>query len=618
MLAALTDEKLAANVEWRKLEIERQTAERERQHSAILDPQTLADFALRARVLGKGPLSPSLQERYDRLVTERQLSESPAAPAPTPRGQPEATGSQTAGSVRTETVEAKHTKHNYAIWVVKLLDRVDDGIFKGLRDIARKHDGYYSSYTRDGAIPGFVFKSAESARGFTDTISPEQAPKAPVEPLTDPSPEATAEAVEEPAAEPPAASSPPAATKASQSLLKQAESLKAKAEEALSVDRKVNTAKRAREAGYAEAAAHKLLTLAATMKRIAEANHDGTIKVLACVRERTHVELLEQVFQQGMGAAKRAASSEEVSVAEGIAAASWPRFRVFGGDMPIAELRRKPGTERLCRELETLSQRATQQAVWIYAPLEVVETVWKKLGNQAASVVPHTWLTEHTKLRRLSAMGIKSIEMLREALRAYVLLRAERSTVDPVKEAMRNLAGRKVGIDFFPTPPDVARRMVEMADVQPGDNALEPQGGAAAIAEALREAGIEPDVCEISSELRNILQLKGFNVVGDDFLAYMPEERYQVIVANPPFGKNADMRHTRHAFELLAPGGRLVTIIGEGAFVRKGFEETAFRQWMEALDAEIEELPQGTFLDPALLATTGANARIVKIIRPRA
>jgi len=49
--------------------------------------------------------------------------------------------------------------------------------------------------------------------------------------------------------------------------------------------------------------------------------------------------------------------------------------------------------------------------------------------------------------------------------------------------------------------------------------------------------------------LRKILEVKGFNVVGNDFLEH--KKSYDRIVMNPPFENFQDIDHVRHAYDLL-------------------------------------------------------------------
>lgn len=213
---------------------------------------------------------------------------------------------------------------------------------------------------------------------------------------------------------------------------------------------------------------------------------------------------------------------------------------------------------------------------------------------------------------RLHRAGIDGLEKLREAVRRFDALSAERTKVDPVKELERALVGNKnVGIDFFPTPKATAERMVEEADIEAGMRVLEPSAGNGNIAEAIRAAGVDPDVIEVSTTLREILEARKFKLVGSDFME-VKEGGYDRIVMNPPFGGGADADHVQHAYSLLKPGGRLVAIMSEGTFIRSDKKAEGFRAWLDGKGSS-EKLSDGTFLDKTLPNTTGVSARIVTI-----
>ena len=76
---------------------------------------------------------------------------------------PKAIGS---GDTPVTLVETKHTKLGSTLFVVQLGRRVERRVYEQLHQMARTHGGYYSSYRRDGAIPGFIFKSREPAEKF--------------------------------------------------------------------------------------------------------------------------------------------------------------------------------------------------------------------------------------------------------------------------------------------------------------------------------------------------------------------------------------------------------------------------------------------------------------------
>ncbi len=76
----------------------------------------------------------------------------------------------TLDSVATIT-PSKHTKLGHAIWVVQLVQRVDRPDYLRARELAHQHNGYYSNYKGNGAIPGFIFKVEAQAIAFLNEVT---------------------------------------------------------------------------------------------------------------------------------------------------------------------------------------------------------------------------------------------------------------------------------------------------------------------------------------------------------------------------------------------------------------------------------------------------------------
>lgn len=246
---------------------------------------------------------------------------------------------------------------------------------------------------------------------------------------------------------------------------------------------------------------------------------------------------------------------------------------------------------------------------------EIVEKLGKINRNRSVISVPWQFESAYDKRKRLAGIGIETPAELRAALREFIALREAPKEADKIKEMERAMIGRRNdGLDFFPTPANIADEMVAAADIQEGMSVLEPSAGMGHIAERIREAGVDPDVVELSGTRRELLEAKGFNLVGNDFME--TEGSYDRIIMNPPFGDRRDAEHVRHAYDLLKPGGRLVAIVGEGVFFGSDKKAQEFRDWLEQVGASDEKLDEGTFLDPSLPVTTGVNARLVVIDRP--
>jgi site-specific DNA-cytosine methylase len=91
---------------------------------------------------------------------------------------------------------------------------------------------------------------------------------------------------------------------------------------------------------------------------------------------------------------------------------------------------------------------------------------------------------------------------------------------------------------------------------------------------------------------------------------------FNTILMNPPFERQLpygaqDIEHVRRAHSLLAPGGRLVAIMGEGAFFRSYRQDEQFREWLEQQGATVIELPESAFKQSG----TGVRTRMVVIDR---
>lgn len=248
---------------------------------------------------------------------------------------------------------------------------------------------------------------------------------------------------------------------------------------------------------------------------------------------------------------------------------------------------------------------------------ELVEKLGKINRRSNRVDLPWSFETAHQRLAVLARMGIETPAELRAALREFMALKVAPKEADKVKQLERAMVGRKNdGLDFFPTPEAQADEMVAAADLQPGMDVLEPSAGMGHIADRIRAAGIEPDVVEMSDARRELLEAKGYDLVGRDFMDLDQGKKYNRIIMNPPFSDRRDAQHVQHAYNLLKPGGRLVAIMGEGVFFGKDKSAQAFRDWIEAHGGTSEKLAEGTFMDPSLPVNTGVNARMIVVDKP--
>jgi phospholipid N-methyltransferase len=177
---------------------------------------------------------------------------------------------------------------------------------------------------------------------------------------------------------------------------------------------------------------------------------------------------------------------------------------------------------------------------------------------------------------------------------------------------------------LFPTPRDLARRMVDEAGITAGMRVLEPSAGTGAIVREVFNAFTGADcgrvvVVEINPALaaglredrakRLYANEQNYEVWNDDFLKCTPEDlgTFHAIVMNPPFANADDIRHIEHARQFLKPGGRLVAICANGPR-----QNDKLRPMVEDNGGEWHDLPAGTFKDSG----TGVNTAMLVYTAP--
>ncbi len=689
LVANTTQEDLAA----RAAEIKAARAEIKARHeaaaSALENPQTLQDYrGFMRHWMEKGDtsdaaflrLTPEQRQQYDALEAESTREAREKAKADARVAAVRSAGGTTAG----EVIATKHTKHGHDLFVVQLADRVAREDYETLNASARRLGGNYSSFRGNGAIPGFQFRTRESAEAFQKLVAGDTAAAREVA-------QARRDAFEDDKSQ-----------TAVERLRAMADAIDAGADEQLSRDRKVNTVRRARMAGAAEEAALNSKAFAATMRNLAAAIEAGKAPFLDGVRTKTQLSQL----QQAIGAAKAkqllakygswAAAEQhkhEPADAQTVDFVEFPRFSMFRSDLAglarqlleidggkklgaalakvtddvtdaytewakanlhqvsqfgragqMAEFSNKADAERAIKRSGLIGKavvlavkrgqnrvvlspgEAMQRGLWqgdgdkrINLSMDFVQDLVKLGKRRGSKAITIPWQLESTleKRQRLQRMGIQTPAEYRSALRELVGLREAAQAPDRVKELERSMVGRQNdGLDFFPTGGATVESSVDAADIQPGMEVLEPSAGWGHIADYIREQiGVEPDVVELSGKRRELLEAKGYNLVGSDFMEFAGKQ-YDRIVMNPPFSDGRDIQHVQHAFSLLKPGGRLVAIMSESAFFQSNKRAEAFREWLDALGATNEKLPDGSFMDPSLPVNTGVSARMVVVDKP--
>ena len=142
----------------------------------------------------------------------------------------------------------------------------------------------------------------------------------------------------------------------------------------------------------------------------------------------------------------------------------------------------------------------------------------------------------------------------------------------------------QVSHQFYPTPPELAARVVAMADIKPGMSVLEPSAGQGGLADLMPGC-----LCVEAAQLNfRVLTAKGHRALHVDFLEWAANwgaaEKFDRAVMNPPFDQGRWMTHVEAAAKLVANGGRLVAILPSGASKRLNLGDGWKCSWLGPLE----------------------------------
>ena len=155
---------------------------------------------------------------------------------------------------------------------------------------------------------------------------------------------------------------------------------------------------------------------------------------------------------------------------------------------------------------------------------------------------------------------------------------------------------------LFPTSPELAQRMVELARIEPHHSLLEPSAGTGNILKQLPSALLRVIAIEINTSLVANLKTSfpAIDIRQSDFLLCNGNlGSFDRILMNPPFINDEDIKHILHAKGLLNPNGLLVSLCANGP---------RQQEILKPLASYWEELPLGSF------SAQGTNVNVALLI----
>lgn len=172
------------------------------------------------------------------------------------------------------------------------------------------------------------------------------------------------------------------------------------------------------------------------------------------------------------------------------------------------------------------------------------------------------------------------------------------------------LQGRRYNLQkefqFFATPAKIADLAVsKFTSIEPDMTILEPSAGRGALVEAVhrRCPSAVVDCYELMPENVPYLEkVEGAHIVGTDFCHC--HDKYDRIIANPPFANNQDIDHLYMMYERLNVGGELSCIVSQHWKFANDQKCTHFRQWLEMNEAKIIDFDKGEFKESGTIVGT--------------
>ncbi len=177
--------------------------------------------------------------------------------------------------------------------------------------------------------------------------------------------------------------------------------------------------------------------------------------------------------------------------------------------------------------------------------------------------------------------------------------------------------------NFYPTPQNLIRKMLEGINLEQICTILEPSAGKGDIVDYItnyiksnewkfRYHKLNIDTIEIDSNLQHILKGKGYRVVHNDFLSFETFKSYDLIIMNPPFSDGD--KHLLKALDLMKNGGHIVCLLNSMT-IKHPFSNIRkdLMQRLDELNANIEFIPNA-FIDAE--RTTAVEIALIKVNIP--
>lgn len=142
---------------------------------------------------------------------------------------------------------------------------------------------------------------------------------------------------------------------------------------------------------------------------------------------------------------------------------------------------------------------------------------------------------------------------------------------------------------------DTSNKMIDeiLLYVTKGSYVLEPSAGGGKLAcQLIEQKGCKVDCVELNSDCSRFLESTGFfnKVIHGDFLkqTFFDKEVYDFVVAVPPYKNNIDCQHIMAMYDVVKPGGKVLSFTLPYWVTGIHENQVQFRKWLSDKDFKIK------------------------------
>lgn len=130
---------------------------------------------------------------------------------------------------------------------------------------------------------------------------------------------------------------------------------------------------------------------------------------------------------------------------------------------------------------------------------------------------------------------------------------------------------------------------------------LEPSAGIGTLVDKLQRnmlSGLDITCVELNDDKCEVLKSKKYHTIHADFLLVdFGEQKFDVIIAAPPFKNNIDVVHISMMYDMLEKDGMIITLTSPYWTVNNETHQREFRELLKRVPHTMEMLPDNTFTE---------------------